>query len=107
MRIQVSGICSLAKCAGSQVSVLGYDVLMPGPDCRAPARLLRARRERPRGCRAAEQRDERAAFQLVELHSTPVQPGRLCRISNGQASVSGCWNGFATAASMVEHRPRK
>src|SRR5215831_7559116 len=24
------GICSLAKCSGSQVSVLGYDVLMPG-----------------------------------------------------------------------------
>src|SRR5215831_14790209 len=24
------GICSLAKCSGSQVSVLRYDVLMPG-----------------------------------------------------------------------------
>src|SRR5262249_57337493 len=30
----------------------------------APLRLLRARRERPRGCRAAEQRDE-----LAPLHS--------------------------------------
>jgi hypothetical protein len=28
-----------------------------------PIALLRARRERPRGCRAAEQRDELAAFQ--------------------------------------------
>jgi hypothetical protein len=29
-----------------------------------------ARRERPRRC-AAEQRDELAAFQLIELHSDP------------------------------------
>jgi hypothetical protein len=29
---------------------------------RAPIRLLRARRERPHGCRAAEQRNEIAAF---------------------------------------------
>src|SRR5262249_53199486 len=40
-------------------------------------RLLRARRERPRGgCAAAEQRDERAPFQLIELHSVPSQ-GRI------------------------------
>src|SRR5262249_29010508 len=32
--------------------------------------LLRACRERPRGCRAAEQRDERAPF-LIELHAIP------------------------------------
>jgi hypothetical protein len=39
------------------------------------ARLLRARRQRPRGSRAAEQRDERAPFYLTELHLTPDEPG--------------------------------
>ncbi len=43
-------------------------------------RLLRARCERPRD-RAAEQRDERAPFQLIELHSVPCQPGPDCRDS--------------------------
>jgi len=32
--------------------------------------LLRARRERPRSC-AAEQCDELAAFQMIELHPVP------------------------------------
>ena len=41
-------------------------------------RLLRARRERPRGRRAAEQRDEFPSLQLIELHSMPCQP--ICRI---------------------------
>jgi hypothetical protein len=45
-------------------------------------RLLRARRERPRGRRAAEQRDEMTAFQLIELHSVPRQPEADCKISN-------------------------
>jgi hypothetical protein len=31
-------------------------------------RLLRARRERPRSCRAAEQRNELAPLQSIELH---------------------------------------
>ena len=35
-------------------------------------RLPRARRERPRNRRAAEQRDELAPFQLIELHSIPL-----------------------------------
>jgi hypothetical protein len=38
-------------------------------------RLLRARRERPRGDHAAEKRDELAAFQLIELHSIACRPG--------------------------------
>jgi hypothetical protein len=37
-----------------------------------PRGLLGAQRERPRGHCAAEQRDERAAFQLIELHSIPA-----------------------------------
>jgi len=36
-------------------------------------RLLRARRQRPCHRRAAEQRDELAPFQLIELHSVPCQ----------------------------------
>src|SRR5262245_13866525 len=48
-------------------------------------RLLCARRERPRR-RAAEQRDEIAPFQLIELHSVPSR-GRIAeyRIGNGQS----------------------
>ena len=38
--------------------------------------MLRTRRERPRRRRAAEQRDELAPFQFIELHSVPAsQPG--------------------------------
>jgi hypothetical protein len=37
-------------------------------------RLLRARRERPRRRRAAQQRDELATFQLMELHHKCRQP---------------------------------
>jgi hypothetical protein len=33
---------------------------------------LRTRRERPRDRRAAEQRDELAPFQLIELHPLPL-----------------------------------
>jgi len=40
------------------------------------AACLRARRERPRGCSAAEKRDEVAPFQLIELHSIPP-PARI------------------------------
>ena len=51
-------------------------------------RLLRARRERP--CRGrAEQRNEIAAFQLIELHSVPCQPGPNCSISKQRWSVRG------------------
>jgi hypothetical protein len=39
------------------------------------------RRERPRGSRATDERDELAPFQLIELHSVPAaKPDR--RISN-------------------------
>ena len=39
-------------------------------------RLLRTRRERPRGGRAAEQRNELPPLQLVGLHSVPASQGR-------------------------------
>jgi hypothetical protein len=39
--------------------------------------LLRPRRERPRCCRAAEQRDELASPQLVELHSISNSPRQM------------------------------
>jgi len=45
-------------------------------DPRHLARLLRARRERPRGGRASEQRDELATFQLIKFHSVPTSRGR-------------------------------
>jgi hypothetical protein len=41
------------------------------------------RRERPRGGRAAEQRDELAAFQLIELHSIPASQGRIAGYRTG------------------------
>src|SRR5438128_295912 len=40
------------------------------------SRLLRARGERPRGGRAAEQRNELPPLQLVGLHSVPASQGR-------------------------------
>jgi len=40
-------------------------------------RLLRARRERPRGCRAGEERNEVAPSQLIELHEVPRSQKRM------------------------------
>jgi hypothetical protein len=45
-------------------------------------RLLRVHPDRPRSRRAAEQRDELAAFQLIEWHSVPCQREPGCKISN-------------------------
>jgi hypothetical protein len=53
------------------------------------ARLLRARRERPRGCRATDQRDELAPLQLIELHAVPSTRTGFCMISNWQSYRSG------------------
>jgi hypothetical protein len=35
------------------------------------------RRDRPRGCRAAQQPDEPAPFELIEEHSDPASQGRI------------------------------
>jgi hypothetical protein len=51
-----------------------------------PLRLLLARRERPRGSRAADQRDELTALQLIELHSMPASQTRIVRYRIGEAA---------------------
>jgi len=51
-------------------------------------RLLRLRRDRPRG-RAAEQRYEVAPFQLIELHSVPASQGRITGYRIGQDQSGG------------------
>jgi hypothetical protein len=61
---------SFAKSANERVrrsTLYGHE----HADATHPIRLLRARRERPRRGRAAEQRDELASFQSMELHSIP------------------------------------
>jgi hypothetical protein len=65
-----------------------------------PIRLLCARRERPCDRRAAEQRDEVAAFYLIELHSVPSTRTGFCMISNWQSSVSGYRGRFATGEEL-------
>src|SRR5262249_37855359 len=67
-------------------------------------RLLRMHRERPRGCSAAEQRDELAPFQLIEGHSVPCQPGPNYRISNLQWSVR---SEFTTCHPSARVTPRE
>src|SRR5262245_46687447 len=57
-------------------------------DC-FPRRLLRARRERPRRRRTAEQRDEVATLQLIELHSMPASQTRIVRYRIGEAASGG------------------
>src|SRR4029450_321959 len=53
-------------------------------DAPHPLPLLRTRHERPRCRCAAEERDELAPFQSIELHSIPASQGRIARISNCQ-----------------------
>jgi hypothetical protein len=50
--------------------------------------------------RAAEQRDEVAAFYLIELHSVPSTRTGFCMISNWQSSVSGYRGRFATGEEL-------
>jgi len=47
-------------------------------------RLLRPRRDWPSGCHAAEQCDELAAFQLIELHSVPTSQGGIAGYRIGE-----------------------
>jgi len=60
--------------------------------------LLRACRERPCGCRAAEQRDELATFHLSEMHPIPHGPGAHCRVPDCSGTVSGYASGKTRGA---------
>jgi hypothetical protein len=53
-------------------------------------------REEQRACRAAEQRDELAAFQLIELHSIPASQGRIAGYRIGEDQSGGNGNDFTT-----------
>src|SRR5262249_52386055 len=68
-------------------------------DAPHPLALLRARRERPCGS-AADERDELAAFQLIELHSFPPAKGALQDIESQAISQRACWN-FAAPTSWI------
>jgi hypothetical protein len=57
--------------SGRQLALRGRRSRTQKPDSRQLARLLRARRERPSGCRTAEQRDELAPF-----HAAPARGRR-------------------------------
>ena len=60
-------------------------------------RLLRAHRERPRRCRTAEQRDELAAFQLIELHEMPRSRKRITGYQIGEEQSGGNGTTFLRA----------
>jgi hypothetical protein len=51
--------------------------------------LLRTRREGPRDRRAAEEREELASFQLIELHSDPTSQGRIAGYRTGSTQSGG------------------
>src|SRR5215831_14825130 len=80
-------------------------------DARGLGRLLRARRERPRGCRPAEERDERAALHSITSSARPSSIGgtvrpivlavfRLITSSN----LVGCWTGRSAGFSPMNMR---
>jgi hypothetical protein len=56
--------------------------LPPAADAPHPLGLLRARGERPSSHRSAEQRNERAAFQLIKIAFDPPSQGSDRRISH-------------------------
>jgi hypothetical protein len=60
-------------------------------DGRQLARLLRTDRERPCGSRSADQRDELASSQSIELHPVPASQGRIAgyRIASDQSAGNG------------------
>jgi hypothetical protein len=73
LALDIAGIFeALAECAQQVPDRFGR-LVVEKPDHRHRG-LLRARRERPRS-HAAEQRDELAPFQMIELHSIPASQG--------------------------------
>src|SRR5215813_6365324 len=77
-----------------------------------PLRLLRARRERPRGRRAAQQGDERASFHSITSSARPdsgsgtVMPSALAvlRLMISSTLVT-CWTGRSAGFSPLRMRP--
>ena len=71
-------------------------------------RLLRARRERPRGRRATEQRSVMNARRFNHrIAFGPRQPGPACRISNWRRSVSGYRSASRASPSSAGSIPRE
>src|SRR6516162_1129069 len=64
-------------------------------------RLLRTRRERPR-CRAAEQREEIAPFQLIKFHSIPAGQGRIAEYRIASDQSAGSWEARREAIAPAE-----
>jgi hypothetical protein len=58
---------------------------------RAPVAALAPRAARPR---AAEERDELAPFQLIELHSIPAGHDRIVGYRIDQDQSGGIWRGW-------------
>jgi hypothetical protein len=77
-------------------------VFLRNPTHRHP-RLLRAGREGPDGRGAADERDEIAAFQLIELHSMPASQAGLQDIELARVSqrLSGRLHNLQAEAKPV------
>src|SRR4029077_14019066 len=58
--------------SGGQMACICHRTRGHHPNGRQLSSMLRARRKRARGHRAAEQRDEVATFQLLKLHPLPL-----------------------------------
>ena len=54
-----------------------------------PLGLLRTRSERPRDCRAAEERDQLAPCRMIKLHSVPINQGQLAGYRFGEDQSAG------------------
>jgi hypothetical protein len=66
-----------------------------------PVWLLRVRRGRRRSRRAAEQQNQLAPFQLIELHSIPASQGRTAEYRIGEDQSGGKRNDFTTCQPMA------
>src|SRR4029077_14074202 len=76
------------------------------PDDPPLSHLLRSRRERPRP-RTAEEREERATSQSIELHSVPATQGGSFNSLEINDSTSRCCDLSTARAARPLCRPRK